>query len=184
MKKSAALSRTQKHRTLAIAGPGIPAGSSTSAIAENIDLATTFAQLGGTTMPGDGHSLIALFHGGLPAGWRDAALIEHDGQVTSAPNPDQQTRITGNPPSYEAIRTQHFLYVEYQNGQRELYDLHTDPYELDNIINPVNPATRSLLHDKLTALQNCHSGNTCWTAEHIDAIRVNLTHRHIRRRRS
>ena len=150
---------------------------------ENIDLAKTFAQLGGTSMPGDGHSLVPLLQGGQPAGWRDAALIEHKGPVTGASNPDLQTPITGNPPSYEAIRTPDFLYVEYQNGQRELYDLRTDPYELHNTIASVSQTTRTLLHDKLQAIENCHTGNDCWTAEHVEAVAVDLAHARVRHRR-
>src|SRR5262249_1181209 len=178
---------TDIHVPLVIAGPGIPAHSATNAIAENVDLAKTFARLGHTTMPGDGHSLIALLHGRAPAGWRDAALVEPAGAVTgepkphlTTPNPDKQTQITGNPPSYEAIRTRDFLYVEYQNGQRELYDLRTDRYELHNIINTVSQTTQTLLHDKLTALQNCHTASACWTAEHVDAIAVSLAHKNAR----
>ena len=33
-------------------------------------------------------------------------------------------------PDYDAIRTGHLLYVEYGNGEHELYDLRTDPDEL------------------------------------------------------
>jgi arylsulfatase A-like enzyme len=175
---------TDIHVPLVIAGPDIPAGSTTNAMTENVDLAKTFAQLGGTSMNGDGHSLVGLLHGGQPADWRDAALVEHEGPVTASPsNPDAQTSVTANPPSYEAIRTRDFLYVEYHNGQRELYNLRTDPYELHNIIASVSNATRALLHDKLAGLRNCHTGNTCWTAEHVDAFAVNLVTRHARRRR-
>ena len=54
---------TDIHVPLVIQGPGIPAGVSTNAITENIDLAKTFAQIGGTNMAGDGHSLLPLFGG-------------------------------------------------------------------------------------------------------------------------
>jgi hypothetical protein len=33
---------------------------------------------------------------------------------------------------YDAIRTPRFAYSELATGERELYDLHTDPYELHN----------------------------------------------------
>lgn len=163
---------TDIHVPLVIAGPGIPAGSGTNAMAENIDLAATFAQLGGTSMPSDGHSLVPLLRGGAPRGWRDAALVEHDGRAAGPSDPDAQTRITANPPSYEAIRTPNFLYVEYRNGQRELYDLTTDPSELDNIIAGVSETTRRLLHDKLSALEKCHTSSACWTAEHVNPERA------------
>ena len=36
-------------------------------------------------------------------------------------------------PTYCAIRNQRYLYVKYVDGQEELYDLSTDPYELQNL---------------------------------------------------
>src|SRR5262249_44939690 len=58
---------TDIHVPLVIAGPGIPAGATTNAMAENIDLAKTFEQIAGTSLPCDGHSLLPLFEGGQPA---------------------------------------------------------------------------------------------------------------------
>ncbi|MBO0884056.1 MAG: sulfatase [Mycobacterium sp.] len=174
---------TDIHVPLVIAGPGIPAGSTTNAIAENTDLAKTFTGLAGTTMSGDGHTLIPLLHDGQPAGWRDAALVEHKGPTSGASNPDLQTHITGNPPSYDAIRTKDLLYVEYRNSQRELYDLKTDPYELHNVIADVSQATSIVLHDELTVLENCHNGPDCWKAEHVNTLEVNLVQRRVRHHR-
>lgn len=94
-------------------------------LALNIDLAPTFAGLAGVK-PGlkeDGRSLVPLLHGrNVP--WRTAFVEEFLG--------------TGNmrvqtPPPFEAIRTERYMYVEYRNGWRELYDLRTDPYELHNL---------------------------------------------------
>jgi arylsulfatase A-like enzyme len=159
---------TDIHVPLVIAGPGIPAGATTDAMAENIDLAKTFDQIAGTTQPCDGHSLVRLFAGGQPAGWRDAVLVEHHGPVTSPTDPDIQNSVSGNPPSYEAIRTPDILYVEYKNGQRELYDLRTDPWELHNLVSTISPAELAQLHADLLALEHCHTGSTCWAAAHID----------------
>ena len=36
-------------------------------------------------------------------------------------------------PRLEAIRTAEHLYVEYETGERELYDLEEDPYEVHNL---------------------------------------------------
>ena len=44
------------------------------------------------------------------------------------------------------MRTPDFLYVEYADGEKEYYDLKTDPYELDNIVDQLNPAELTLLH--------------------------------------
>ena len=48
-------------------------------MAENVDLAKTFAAIAGTSMPSDGHSLMPLLHGEDPPDWRDAILVEHHG---------------------------------------------------------------------------------------------------------
>ncbi len=39
----------------------------------------------------------------------------------------------GGTPPFEAIRTETHKYVEYENGEAELYDLTNDPYELENV---------------------------------------------------
>ena len=132
---------TDIHVPLVVTGPGVPAGTSSDAMAENVDLAETFAQMGGTTMnTGDGHSLLELMHGNLPGDWRNAILVEHHGPKPDRDDPDEQDRSSGNPPSYEAMRTPRFLYVEYDDGEREFYDLQTDPYELDNLAASLSPA--------------------------------------------
>lgn len=153
-----------------IDGPGVPAGVTTAGMAENIDLARTFEQIAGTSAPSDGHSLLPLMSGAAPAGWRDAVLIEHHGpNVNRRLDPDAQNFEIGNPISYEAIRTPGFLYVEYRDGEREFYDLRTDPAELHNIAGSLSPTERATLHFELARLKNCHTGSSCWTAGHIAA---------------
>lgn len=137
-------------------------------MAQSIDLADTFAAFAGTTSPSDGHDLAPLLKGGHAAGWRDAILVEHEGPATNKADPDLQTPLTGDPPSYEAIRTPTFLYVEYRTGERELYDLPTDPYELHDLVARLGKAQLARLHNELLALETCHSGPRCWSAEHVD----------------
>ena len=154
---------------LVVAGPGIAAGrSSTSAVA-NIDLAPTFQQLGGGPIAStvDGHSLLPLLHGGSGANWRTANLVEHHGPDTTAGDPDMPAPNSGNPPSYEAIRTHAYTYVEYVDGSKEYYDHVNDPNELHNIVGTLTPARLAQLHTALTNLENCHSGTACWSAGHV-----------------
>jgi arylsulfatase A-like enzyme len=159
---------TDIHVPLVVAGPGVPHGSVNNAMTENIDLAETFAQIAGTSLAGDGHSLSALLHGRSVAGWRDAVLVEHHGNDTdSSVDPDSQSLISGNPPSYEAIRTPGFLYVEYVDGEREFYDLRNDPFELDNLVAALSPDELADLHADLAALEQCHGASTCWSAAHV-----------------
>ena len=86
----------------------------------NIDLAPTIAEAAGVGLPGaDGASLLPLLRGETVP-WRTALLIEH-------------VRATNPVPTYCAVRTAHELFVRYETGERELYDLRTDPGELDNL---------------------------------------------------
>ncbi len=152
---------------LVIAGPRIPADATTAAMAENVDLAKTFSAIGGTSLPSDGHSLVDLLHGAQPADWRNAVLIEHHGSAPTTANPDAQTRLSGNPPSYSAIRTPRYLYVEYDNGEREFYDLQNDPDELHNLAAGLDPQRLAQLHEQLADLRDCHTGPACWGAGHV-----------------
>ena len=148
----------------------MPAGVSTDATTENVDLAKTFEEIGGTTMPSDGHSLLGVLGGGIPLDWRNAVLVEHHGPDLDDggdTDPDSQDHLSGNPPSYEAMRTPDFLYVEYRDDQREFYDLRTDPYELHNIVSGLSAVQLAQLHDELSGLENCHTGDDCWAASHV-----------------
>ncbi|MGI8713806.1 MAG: sulfatase family protein [Solirubrobacteraceae bacterium] len=158
---------TDIHVPLVITGPGVLAGSSSGAMSENVDLAKTFEAIGSTTAPSDGHSLTPLLRGGTPGGWRNAVLVEHHGPAFDRDDPDRQTGQSGNPTTYEAMRTPQFLYVEYRNGQRSFYDLRADPYELHNIIWSLSATRLAQLHSELAGLQNCHSGAACWSASHV-----------------
>ena len=158
---------TDIHVPLIVTGPGVAPGTSTNDVAENIDLAKTFAAIGGTTMTGDGQSLLPILHGAQIPNWRNAALIEHKGRRLLPGDPDFQGPASGDPPSYEAIRTRRYLYVEYVDGEREFYDLQDDPYELDNVYDLLTPQDQALLHQQLMAMENCHTGPTCWSAMHV-----------------
>jgi N-acetylglucosamine-6-sulfatase len=147
---------------LIVAGPGVPSGKTISAIAENIDLRPTFSQLAGAHIPAnvDGSSLVPLLRGGGTKGWRGSALIEHHGPDRARNDPDAPARGSGNPTSYEALRSGDFVYVEYRDGEREYYNLARDPFERHNTYDRLDAKRRSRLHNQLRALQKCR-GRSC-----------------------
>jgi N-acetylglucosamine-6-sulfatase len=147
---------------LVVTGPGVTAGHKTSALAQNTDLCPTFEDLGGARVPAsvDGRSLVPFLKGGSVKQTRDAVLIEHHGPDHAANDPDLPTRASGNPPSYEAARTAHDIYVEYADGEREYYDLRRDPNELDNAVSRVPAKRLDQLKSMLHRLENC-SGKGC-----------------------
>lgn len=161
---------TDIHVPLVIAGPGIPAGATTDAMTENVDLADTFTEIARTKLlPSDGRSLVPLFGGGTPLDWRTAILVEHRGPVLDRSDPDFQQPASGDPTSYEAMRTADFLYVEYRDGEREFYDLRADPFELHNLADLLTAPERARLHAELLSLERCHGARECWSAMHVDS---------------
>ena len=113
----------------------------------NIDLAPTISALAGVRpgLPEDGRSFVPFLHGrSIP--WRHAFLVEYLGE---------NLLRKGGPPPYAAIQTRRYLYVEYQNGWRELYDLQRDPWELNNIAgSPRTKALQATLGQTLQRLYN------------------------------
>jgi arylsulfatase A-like enzyme len=168
---------TDIHVPLIVTGPGVPQGATANQMAENVDLAKTFAGLAGTTLPSDGRSLVPLLAGATPARWRDAVLVEHRGSRLSVLDPDFQQPTSGSPTTYEAMRTRSFLYVEYVDGEREFYDLRADPFELHNLAGRLTRSARRRLHAALGAMERCHGGRSCWATMHIEASPAQLLRR-------
>ena len=62
---------------------------------------------------------------------------------------------------FDGIRTLHYKYAEYANGDRELYDLRKDPEELQSQhANPAYDALKASLAARLHNLVNC-AGTSC-----------------------
>ena len=158
---------TDVHVPLVVMGPGVPAGQTVDAIAENVDLCPTFLQLAGADrLPNmDGASLAGLMHGGSADGWRTVTLVEHHGPVRDLVDPDMPIARSGNPTTYEAIRSQTDLYVEYADGGKEYHDLRSDPDELHNTYSSLPGVQKTALHTMLMNTVNCHSSQECWTAQ-------------------
>lgn len=91
----------------------------------NIDIAPTAAELAGVRAPGaEGRSLVPLIENNPDTPWRTDFLVEH----FSPGGP------RGHPPTYCAIRTDRYKYVDYMWGEDELYDLSKDRFEMINLI--------------------------------------------------
>ncbi|GAA3969051.1 hypothetical protein GCM10023085_59220 [Actinomadura viridis] len=151
---------------LIVTGPGVPRGRAVGQITANTDLRPTFEELAGVkTSPSvDGRSLVPFLRGAQPGSWRNSILIEHAGPVTDPHDPDYPGRGWGNPPSYLAVRTAGELYLEYDAGEREYYDLRLDPSSLRNTAGELPIPRRDRLADLIAALEAC-AGASCRTAE-------------------
>jgi arylsulfatase A-like enzyme len=111
-------------------------------LVSNVDLAPTLAELANTQpgAPVSGRSIVPLLQGQPPPHWRSGVLLEWAG--------DNQI------PPWWAVRTADALYVELDTGERELYDLRNDPFELVNVVNDRDYArTVNRLSAQLAALK-------------------------------
>lgn len=103
-------------------------GSRLRQLASNADIAPTLLQLGGAATPSDldGVSLVAALED-PSASVREDVLIEY---YTDAVFPRLQNM------GYRALRTDRYKYIRYEEleGMDELYDLDSDPFEMDNLL--------------------------------------------------
>ena len=161
---------------LVVVGPGIQPKMVTE-IAQNVDLCPTFTELGASpagTNP-DGRSLVPLLQGTVPS-WRKMALVEHHGPPDDPTDPDnephQRSSGKANPPNYEALRTDQYLYVEYYNAgpnvtEQSYYDLATDKNELNNTYKTLPPARKKELHEAIVKNVDCGKPTkpACWQVQ-------------------
>jgi arylsulfatase A-like enzyme len=111
-------------------------------LVSQIDFAPTIAEWAGTTPATrvNGESLVPLL-ANPSAPWRTEVLLEN-----------RQTGLLRT--SFSGVRTAEWLYAEYDNGDRELYDLRADPFQLANVVNvPANAAIVSDLQARLNVLR-------------------------------
>jgi N-acetylglucosamine-6-sulfatase len=142
---------TEAHEVpFVVRGPSVPAGASLDELVANIDIAPTVLDLAGVEEPGwmDGRSFEPILDSDAPEAWRDSLLIE--GVKSGSPKR----------PAYSGVRRQDEIYVRYESGEEEFYDLRKDPYQLES-----RPQDASaLLKKRLEALKNC-AGEGCRQAE-------------------
>ncbi|MDQ4146953.1 MAG: hypothetical protein M3120_04575, partial [Pseudomonadota bacterium] len=50
-----------------------------------------------------------------------------------------------------------WIYVEYSGGERELYNLDKDPYQLENVVQEANPRFVRALSLRLDELSDCNT---------------------------
>ena len=150
---------------LIIRGPGVPAGVSRDEMVLNNDFAPTFLDLAGVPPPDsvDGRSFASLLdkmRSNDPASRRTAFEVRNWG---SQKDKTPYRAVTSVPP-YQAVRTQRYLYVEYESKEHELYDLRKDPYELHNLYDSADRDLITELDGRLDELRDC-AGQGCRAAE-------------------
>ncbi len=167
---------------LVVAGPGIDKGT-TTAFALQTDFAPTMYEIAGLPIPAyvDGRSLVSVLAGDTPSDWRTDFEVQYVNNLASrgpeveiSPGtPAELSAFLGlDVPGYRALRNERYLYVEWYDEDNatklheyELYDLHMDPWQLDNVLatpegRRANRQLVAQLDERLDDLATC-SGESC-----------------------
>lgn len=112
-----------------------------NALVQSVDLYPTILEVAGVRHnPVDGRSLVPLFSGAAPEGWRNEILCEHTRKGFTDPHRCLRTA------DWKLIAT------DAEGGvQTELYDLRTDPFETTNVAK--DPAHVAVLADMMRRLE-------------------------------
>ena len=141
---------------LLIRAPGMPKGVHRRQPVGNVDLAPTILDFAKAKAgrKEDGMSLVPIMQGK-----RDFPGRAMDLETYFTPD---ATEDPEDPPlNYQGVRTDRYLYANYGTAEQELYDLRTDPFELQNQAgNPIYAQVQSALQRLLSAEASC-AGKTC-----------------------
>jgi N-acetylglucosamine-6-sulfatase len=178
------------HLPFLMRGPGIKPNSKTGELAANIDIAPTVLELAHVRADEsiDGRSLFPYAHdtslrtrrpilfesfvesndveengGGPPASPAPASEepVYAPAARASGAGDSAHASIVAPPKNYEGIRLGPYKYIEWPDGEKELYDINKDPYELNNVIRRANYfPIRAFLAAQLDRLEEC-SGAEC-----------------------
>ncbi len=149
---------------LLVRGPGIPSGRRTKALVGDVDLAPTILDMtparprrldGRSFLPFARNvglrSLRPFLHTTAGQGAKGRTNTREGGERGAQP------RV----PAWSAVRTTRWLYVEYRGGQRELYDLKRDRWQLRSVVGDPNLLQRTrTLRRILGDLRTCR-GSSC-----------------------
>jgi arylsulfatase A-like enzyme len=122
-----------------LAGPGVAAGAVTEALSTNLDIFPTLRAMAGLPSPDHGGRDLLPIASDPGRGGHDEILelMPSDGSGVFA--------------DWAAVRTPEWHFIRWGFGLRELYDMRTDPWELDNLVTD-RPGVASDLEQRLNAL--------------------------------
>jgi N-acetylglucosamine-6-sulfatase len=139
------------HLPLYISGPGITPGTQVDALASNVDFYATITDIQGEPELRDGRSLLPLATGEIaPSEWPRKSILSEG--------------VERGPKDFELVRTGRYKYIEYHNGEKELYDLQADPNELESFDESADPDLLTQLQSIVEELATCEK-DSCRLAD-------------------
>ncbi|XP_040026104.2 glucosamine (N-acetyl)-6-sulfatase (Sanfilippo disease IIID), b [Gasterosteus aculeatus] len=168
---------------LMVRGPGIKPQQTLQAPVLNIDLAPTILDISGTDLSSvdvDGQSFLSQMAPSLRNGTtRPFFLVEYNGEGHPTTDPACPTLGPGLSQcfpdcvcedafnnTYACVRTldpqNDLQYCEFADSESfvEVYNLTSDPHQLENIVKQVDPAVLQSMNQRLIKLQSCQ-GDSC-----------------------
>jgi arylsulfatase A-like enzyme len=152
---------------LLIRGPGIPRNRTTKALVGDVDLAATVLDAAGAraSRPLDGSSMLPYARNVRKRNYRPFLHTTAGRGAKGRTNTREggTKRTQPRVPAWSAVRTTRWLYVEYSSGQREMYDLKTDRWEINNVITDPRSGARirrNTMRRLLGDLERCR-GRSC-----------------------
>jgi hypothetical protein len=112
---------------LIVVAPGVAPREDDSLVVSNLDVPTTIWHLAGLPTATDGLNLLPLLHD-PHLSWRPEGVFLEHFSINKV---------------WAGWRTRTYKYVEHATGERELYDLVADSYELENVV--TQPAYRDIV---------------------------------------
>jgi arylsulfatase A-like enzyme len=172
------------HVPFLIRGPGIKQASSTGELAANVDIAPTLLELAGAEADKsiDGRSLVPFLEDPelrsrrpiLFESFVETSDVEANGALTGVPTTAPATAsssapsgggatasLLAPPKDYAGIRLGPYKYIAWPTGEKELYNINRDPYELNSLHEIPNFfPIRNFLHRQMKRLSDC-VGRVC-----------------------
>ena len=148
-------------------------GTTCDALVESIDLAATFIEAAGGTVPRhivEGRSLMPFLRGETPDEWRDFAVSEYDYSATPMA---AKLGIRPKDARLFMVADERWKLIHAEGGFRPmLFDLREDPCEFVDLgADPAYGAAVDAMYDKLAAWALRPSQRTAISDEEIDAMR-------------
>jgi N-acetylglucosamine-6-sulfatase len=153
-----------------VRGPEVPQGLTSDALVSQLDITATMLEVAGANSSGiDGRSLVPLLRGTVPSSWRKRLLIEqlggtpHWGMLREGDySYIERAPLEGIPllpRELEDALGQILQWSGLLRGERELYNLAVDPYELENLSDTASQSDRvRALSENLAKLKNAGGG--------------------------
>jgi len=142
------------HMPFIVKWPGVTApGSVNTDMVQNLDFAETFLEMAGLPIPAEmqGRSLVPILKGETPDDWRTSIYYHY----YEYPGAHMVQKHNG-------VRTERYKLINYYElGEKELFDLETDPQEMHSVYNdPEYAQIQTQLENELARLKEYYKDNT------------------------